>query len=455
MNSLKNVLKSCVIKLVLYEDVCMQNKIVFFIVCTVSCLVAVGDEKKTIPATFYGNVPAQVAFDLKNRCKPPVKVKCANCRLLYGAAGNGVRETAKLYAEAQDGFFIEHQFSKLLYNGSRIGSDYIEAVFKDASCKATADRPVVLYISDIDYVEAPPGMNGGRVASNAVELGIACYSCNYIRLAQAGCKTAENLIDEQQKAAIRGREHVISRAQYKAVLEWIYAEIQKKEYEDKVFVIFSTHHLENVHEDFINHLDCTAVNVQTDIYRLLTIFYNILFETNEWAEAARTLKTAQEKVARVCAVANGDKIREMNKLYRQFGKSLDGYIGLQIKNEESWFEQADFRQTENEFMRLTDEIIRVCDAFVLRCDQDLGNTLLTEEKEYYSALKAFCLLLKKAAARRKLLCQDPDLISKIYWRIGTHPTNRYAKQLAQKILQTAYVENGGELTREIVLKCVS
>ena len=418
----------------------MHKKIVVFVLSVVgNCSFFWGEEKETM---FYGKPPAQVVFDLKKMQEAPIQVKHLNYRLLYGASGNGVRMTARLYSNEQGGIFEEHPFADLVHNYKQNGAMSVKNLFTNAVQKAQSGKQVFLYIPGIDEVEMP-----------ASSVNVAAMFVSLQR--QDFWSASATLEDAQQRAALLKREHELVVAEHRQVLELLRIELQKEEYAGKVFVIFSTHNINNVHRDFLNRLECPLIPVEMDVSTLLNLFASTLFEENELAEQKAALRAAYNKISGSCCEAVRTQLEEIDALGKKCAQLGSRFIVLKKKNDASWFEQKEYRIAREELFQLLAEIVRAGDAGVSLCDQAASAVQLPEEKEYCLACKGYCALLKKLVMRAKFMSKNFDLAYKIASKMDTQPTYRYAKKLANQIIHAADVENNGELTREIVLRFVS
>jgi len=446
----------------------MHNKVLLCAVSVFSVSLSLwGEEKEGKPTIFYGKLPAQIAFDLKKKQGAPVQVKFANYRLLYGASGNGVRTTAKVYAEGMGGVFEEHPFSVLLYNYKKNGPEYIASVFKEAKEREkTEKKQVFLYIPGIDFIEAPPGENAGRVLTNitktmvnAARVIIATQSGNsgeVFNAAQDELKNKTARIDEQQKVAIRMREHKLALVDYQTVLELVLTEIEKEEYEGKVFTILSTHHRENVDKGFLGRLDCPIVTVEADIETAVNIFFAHFFAQEVLCKQSPVADLLDERVSKDCCISLRSRRDELMLLQQKYNELADFFWDRKENNDKSWFEQEDFKKVRVDIVQLSADIIQKAEGIVRLCDEELrtaGVAMPSEEKELYVAARDFHETLKLSYSSLRFFYQNYDcVIEKISRALAKNPGNRYAKQLAQKIIQTACVENGGMVTKEIFLR---
>ena len=419
-----------------------------FLLCAVSLLVVSlsvqGEQKKAASETFYGGVPSQVFFDLNKGQGAPVQVKLCNYRLLYGAAGNGVRMTAQLYAQKNEGTLQECPFFELLQNYKKFGAEYVASVFAEAKKSAESTKKlVVLYIPGIDELSAPAGQNDWPAIA-ALYKGDGSLS--------GLVEVARIQEEEKRKAVIRFLEHERLVADHRKLLDLLLIEAEKEEYEGKVFVIFSTHTIANVHAGFLSRLECASVEIPIDLGAAAGIFRTTFLEEEKLVELHCAMESAQTKVSDACASAIVAKINEWEALEKRREEFFHEYIVLCNKNDACWFEQKDFRRAHTELTRLDDECAAKCSAIIALVEQSLVNAQLSEEKAYYLAVRDFILLFKISSTRVVLLLRNQELYKKLAQQFYRYPTKRDAKRLAQRIVGTAYVENGGVVTKEIFLR---
>ncbi len=178
------------------------------------------EEKKTTALPYYGGVPSQVYFDLNKGQGAPVQVKFCNYRLLYGASGNGVRMTAKLYASKNEGIFQECSFSELLQNYRKSGVEYVASVFAEAKKSAEGTKKlVVLYIPGIDELPAPAGKNCLPVLESL-------YKSDGSLTSALGTLSIDE--EEKRKAAMRFLEHERLVVDHRKLLNLLLAESEKE-----------------------------------------------------------------------------------------------------------------------------------------------------------------------------------------------------------------------------------
>ncbi|MDZ4154053.1 hypothetical protein, partial [Methylicorpusculum sp.] len=260
------------------------------------------------------------------------------------------------------------------------------------------------------------------------------------------------LAEGRARQAEAQRQHDLLVTDHRIVLELVRIEIEKEANEGKVFIILSTHHIECVHADFLNRIECPIVEIKTDVEVLARIFVHEIMQEDTFLKLKAGVQIAQTKCIGDAAVAFGVPQNGLDKLDEQSLKQAQEYMRLKQKNDAAWFEQKDYVQARSTLHSTYDQMLAVCKNIMSECDLAFAHALHAENKEYYMAIKAYMLLYTKRIELRRLIVDYSDFQQKVVLKIAQNPTNRATKVLATRIVHAAELENGGRISKELLLR---